>query len=105
MKKNKFGFATIEVIIAAVIVVAVAGVGYYVWHSKQAATTAAANKTATTTVSTPTGSYKSPTTKTPVAPQITNAASLNTAMNALNQTSISSSNVDSNQLSTQASAF
>ncbi len=104
MKKNKLGFATVEVIIAAVIVLAVAGVGYYVWHSKQVANTTPVNKTATT-VSTPAGSYKSPTTKTPVAPQVTNAASLNTAMNALNQTSISSSNVDSNQLSTQASAF
>ena len=95
MKKQQSGFAVVELVVALVIVVALAGVGYYVWHNHKVTP-------ATTTSSL---NYQSPTTTTPVAPKINNASDLNGAMAALNQTSVTSSNTDSSQLSTQSSGF
>ena len=97
-KPSQAGFAVVELVIVLVIVAAIAGVGYYVWHSHQATP----NTTATTTGS---SSYQSPTTTVPPAPQVNTASDLKSAMTALNQTSVSSSNTDSSQLSTQTSGF
>ena len=95
-KQSQAGFSVVELVVGLVIVAVIAGVGYYVWHGHMA------TPVATTTGST---SYQSPTTSAPVAPQISNASDLNSAMTALKQTSVTSSNTDSSQLSTQANGF
>ena len=101
MERNRrTGFAVLELIVVIVLVIAILGVGYYVWHNRKSAV----KTTHSSTVST-TSKYQSPTTVTPLAPQVNNSADLNAAMQALNQTSISSSNIDSSQLSTQANGF
>lgn len=99
MKKQlQPGFAVIELVVSVVILAAIAGAGYYVWYGH--------NTSPPTTVAT-TGSsgYRSPTTSAPTAPEVNSASDLNSAMAALNQTSISSSNQDSSQLSTETSGF
>ena len=102
MKRNRrTGFAVLELIVVIVLVIAILGVGYYVWHNRKSGV-----KTTSTSAPSTTSKYQSPTTTTPLAPpQVNNSADLNAAMQALNQTSISSSNTDSSQLSTQASGF
>ncbi len=93
------GFAVVELVVIVVLVVAIVGVGIYVWreHNKSNSITPA------TTAST--SAYQSPPVTTPSAPQITTSSSLNSAMAALNQTSISSSSLDSGQLSNYTSTF
>ncbi|HVC35998.1 MAG TPA: hypothetical protein VNE40_00935 [Candidatus Dormibacteraeota bacterium] len=91
MKKQQSGFAIIELFISIVVIAVIVGIGYFVWHGHQATT----NKLG----------YKSPAVATPTAPHINSSSDLNSALQALNQTSVSSSNTDSSQLSTQASGF
>ena len=96
-RQSQSGFAVVELVVVVVILAAIAIVGYYVWHG---------HKTQPTSTATTNGSsYQSPTTTVPVAPQVNNASDLNSAITALNQTSISSGNVDSSQLSAEASGF
>lgn len=95
--KKQSGFAIVELVVAVVIVAAVAGVGYFVWHEH--------NKKTPVVSTTTSSSYQSPTTSAPAAPQVNNASDLNSAMQALNQTNVTAGNTDSSQLSTQASAF
>lgn len=100
MKKlAQSGFAAVELILAVVIVAAIAGTGYFVWHEN------AKSSPVTTASNTAASSYQSPTTLTPTAPQITTTSDLNAAMQTLNQTNITANNSDSSQLSTQASGF
>ncbi len=101
MKKNRqAGFAILELIVVIIMIIAILGVGYYIWHNKKTAVKTSHASTVSTI-----SKYQSPTTVTPVAPPVNNPAGLNTAMQALNQTSISSSNIDSSQLTAQASGF
>ena len=95
MRNSKSGFAVVEAVIIVVIVAAIAVTGYYVWknHNNSKPSTASSLN------------YQSPPVTTPSAPQVTTASDLNGAVQALNQTSVSSSNVDSTQLSNQASGF
>lgn len=96
--KQQSGFATVELVIVAVILAAVSVTGYYVWQNHNIPTqTASSTQPAATT--------SSPSVATLPAPQITTASSLNSAMQVLNQTSVSSSNTDSTQLSTQSQSF
>lgn len=95
-RQSQSGFAVGELVVALVIVVAVVVVGFFVWHEHNKSSSMSANTSS---------NYQSPTTSTPAAPQINNASDLNTAMSALNQTSVSSSNVDSSQLSTYSTGF
>lgn len=100
MKKlSQSGIAVVELAVVLVVLVALGGAGYYVWHSHKANNN---NTTATTTSS---SSYQSPSTSVPAAPQVNSASDLNSAMSALNQTNVTAGNTDSSQLSTQASAF
>lgn len=99
-KQSQSGFAVVELVVVVVILAAIAGVGYYIWNSHKTNTPAASNTSTTSSLG-----YQSPTTSTPTAPQVNSASDLNSAMSALNQTSVSSSNTDSSQLSTQASGF
>lgn len=94
---SQSGFAVIELGIVVIILAAIAGAGYYVWNSHKA-------QPATTTA-TSSSSYQSPSVTTPAAPQVNSASDLNSAMAALNQTSVSSSNTDSSQLNTEAGGF
>ena len=98
--KKQSGFATLELILIVVVLAGIGVVGYEVWHRHNMNTM----NMGTTTTSTPLN-YASPTVSTPPAPQIQTSSDLNSAMQALNQTSISSSNTDSSQLSTQTSSF
>ncbi len=98
MKKQQSGFTIVEVVLVIVIVAAIAGVGYYVWHGQKATPT-----TTAATTSAPT--YQSPPTSVPPAPPVNSASDLNNAMSALNQAGVSSNNTDNNQLSSQASGF
>lgn len=91
MKKQQLGFTVVELVIVLVSVAAIASVGYYVWQHHQSTTTRL--------------SYKSPTVATPVAPPINSSADLKNALQALNQTSVSSSKTDSSQLSSHAAGF
>jgi flagellar basal body-associated protein FliL len=100
-KRTQSGFATVELVLLVVILIAIAGVGYYVWYGNQKTSTTTATNTSSSTSS----GYQSPSVATPTAPQVNNASDLNSAMSALNQTSVSSSNADSNQLTTEASGF
>lgn len=97
-KHSQSGFAVVESVVALLLVVAIVGVGYYVWHNHK-------NQPTVTTAATSTPNYQSPTTNVPTAPQINSPSDLNSAMQALNQTSVTSSNADSAQLSQQANGF
>lgn len=101
------GFSVIELVIALVVIAGLGGAGYVVAHhtnKAKPATTASSNTTSAS--NTTTGlNYTSPSTGTPVAPQINTSADLNSALQALNQTNVTSSNTDSTQLSSQASGF
>ena len=100
MKKQltQSGFAIVEMAIIVVLAAAIVATGIFVWHEHS-------KNNATATTITVTGGYQSPTTTTPPAPQINTASDLSSALSALNQTSVSSSNVDSGQLSTYSSGF
>ncbi len=98
-KSNK-GFSAIETVLLVVIVLAIAGVGYYVYK---------ANKNSlspSTTPSVASAPYQSPpvTTVTPPA-TISSASQLNTVYQELNQTAIGANNTDSNQLTAQSNGF
>lgn len=95
---SQSGFAIVEFVVLAVLVAAIIATGIFVWHEHN--TSSSAPSVASTV-----NSYKSPTTSTLPAPQITSASDLNKAMLVLNQTSVSSNNVDSSQLSTYSSSF
>lgn len=94
-KQQTSGFAIVELVIVVVVLAVVAAAGYVVWQNHKANQNAA-NSTA---------SYQSPATSVPAAPQVNNASDLTNAMSALNQTSVTSNNVDSTQLSTETSSF
>jgi len=97
--KKQSGFAGLELLVVVVIVAAVAFVGYYVWHGHDIKTTpivpVAANSSA----------VPSSSTSVPAAPQITTASDLNKAMQAINETHVSSNTADSSQLATQTQGF
>ncbi len=99
IRNKENGFSAVEVILLVVIVLAIAGVGYYVWHSNKTSL-APANSTTTKPVA-----YQSPPTVTPPAPTVTKASDLNAAYQTLNQTSINSNSTDSSQLSVQSNGF
>ncbi len=103
MKKrfSQAGFTLVEVILAIALLAGVGIVAYYVWQNHTGSSNTGTTKIATSSST----SYKSPSTSTPKAPSVTNTSDLTKAMNALNQTSISSNNVDSSQLSTESSSF
>lgn len=95
--KKQSGFAGLELIVVVVVVAAIAFVGYYVIHGNNVAnkvTPAVASSVSTT-----------PPVTTPPAPKITTASDLNSALQALNGTSVSSNNTDSSQLTTQSQSF
>ena len=98
--KKQSGFAAVEGIIVVVIVAAVAVVGYYVIHNNSTAT-----PTTASTYSSGSTAANVPPVTTPVAPQITTASDLNSAMRAINGTSVSSNNVDNSQLTTQSQSL
>lgn len=100
MNNKQSGFALIEFAVILVVVAAVAGVGYTIWSRQHTSSRPVTNSSSTSFAP-----YKSPPTSVPSAPQITNASDLNAALQALNQTSITSNNTDSNQLYAQASGF
>jgi len=104
MKINQKGFSLIEGVIVVVVLVAIAGAGYYVYHKDQKSVGNAPISSANTTHTAYLG-YKSPSTATQVAPNITSASDLSNAYQVLNQTSVSANNVDSAQLQTQSSSF
>ncbi|MCL5113469.1 MAG: hypothetical protein M1554_03265 [Patescibacteria group bacterium] len=99
-RSNK-GFSAIESVLIVVIVLAIAGVGYYVYK---------ANKSSLSPNNTPNVStvatYQSPPVSTPVAPaSISSASQLNSVYQELNQTAIGANSTDSNQLLVQANGF
>lgn len=96
--KKQAGFAAVELIVVVLLVAAIGGVGYFVWHEHNKQTPVATTSNSST-------AYQSPTTSVPSAPQINNASDLNKAVQALNQTDVTAGSTDSNQLSTQAAAF
>ncbi len=96
--KKQSGFAGLELLVVVVIVVAVAFVGYYVWHGNNIKTTPVVPVSTNSSVA-------SSSTAVPSAPQITTASDLNKAMQALNDTHVSSNTADSSQLATQAQGF
>jgi Flp pilus assembly pilin Flp len=95
--RSQSGFAAVELVILVVLVAAIIATGVFVWHEH--------NRSSNTSTTTASSAYTSPPVSTPPAPQINNASDLKSALTALNQTSVSSSNVDSNQLSTYSSNF
>ncbi len=95
--RSQSGFAAVELVILVVLVAAIIATGVFVWHEH--------SKSSNTSPATASSIYTSPPTSTPPAPQINNASDLKSALTALNQTSVSSSNVDSSQLSTYSSSF
>ncbi len=99
-KQSQSGFTIVETVISLIVVVVIVGVGYLVWHNHHKNNTATSSTTAANI-----GNYASPPTAAPSAPQINNASDLNSAMAALNQTSITANNVDGSQLSTESSSF
>ncbi len=101
MKKQltQSGFAIVEMVIIVVLAAAIVATGFFVWHEHNK------NSNSTASISVLNGGYQSPATSTPSAPQINTASDLSSALSALNQTSISSSNVDSSQLSSYSSGF
>lgn len=96
--QSQSGFAVVEAVVLVVIVAAIVATGIFVAHEQNKKYAPAASTSASST-------YQSPTTSTPTAPQINKASDLQNAMTALNQTSVSSSNTDSSQLSTYSSGF
>lgn len=99
--KKQTGFALVELLVVVVLIGAIAGVGYFVWHEHNRKSPVATTSTSSNTAAT----YQSPSTSVPTAPQINNASDLNSAMQALNQTDITAGNTDSSQLGTEAAAF
>lgn len=97
--KKQSGFAGLELIVVVFVIAAVVFVGYYVIHGNNVASKA--SPIATNTTSTPV----SPPVTTATAPQITNASDLNSALQAINSTSVSSNNTDSNTLTAQSQGF
>lgn len=93
--RKQSGFAAIELVLVLVIVAAIGGIGYYATHKHSQAN----QQSVATSASQPAP------VSTPVAPQITTASDLNTAMQALNQTQVGANNTDSSQLNTQVSGF
>jgi Tfp pilus assembly protein PilE len=93
--KKQSGFAGLELLVVVVIVAAIAFVGYYVWQGYSSKTTPVTSSVAAV----------SPSVTTLPAPKITTVSSLNTAMQVLNSTSVSSNNADSSQLTTQSQGF
>lgn len=98
--KKQSGFATVELLVVVIVLAVVAGAGYFVMHNNSTKL----NQTAATTTSTAAANNVPPVT-TPPAPQITSTASLSTALQVLNETSVSSNATDSNNLTTQSSGF
>ncbi len=105
MKKNQKGFSVVEGLIVVVVVAVIGGLGYYIYQHNYKTKAGVDTIKASQATSPAYLGYKSPTTATQVPPTITNAASLSEAYNVVNQTSVSSNNVDSTQLNNQASNF
>lgn len=95
--KKQSGFATVELVLLAVIVAAIAGVGYYVIKNHNTGQSTAAFINAETSTSAPV--------TTPPVPQVNTTADLTTAFNTLSQTSIGANSNDSSQLTTQSSGL
>ena len=96
-KHSNAGFAAVELIVVVVILAAIVVVGYYVIKNH--------NTQSPTALSPVTTQPVSPPVTTAVAPQVTSPSGLTSAMQALDSTSVSSSNIDSSQLSTQSQSF
>jgi hypothetical protein len=97
MKKlSQSGFAAVETVLLVVIVAAIAGIGYYVWHTHN-------NVDKLTSTSETPDTINS--VSTPKAPQINKASDLNRAIQVLNRTDVTASNTDSSQLSTETSGL
>ncbi|HUY53439.1 MAG TPA: hypothetical protein VMV24_02600 [Candidatus Dormibacteraeota bacterium] len=107
MQKQRSGFAVIELIIILVVLIAITSTGYYIWHKSKTTPSIKTAKITSSTAATNTAAlnYQSPPTTTVTAPQVSTSSDLNSAMQSLNQASISSNNTDNSQLSTQASGF
>ncbi len=105
MKKNQTGFSAIEGLIVVGAVIVIGALGYYVYQHNYKTKAGVVTVKASKANSPAYLGYKSPTTTTQAPPTITSASSLTTAYNVLSQTSVSSNNVDSSQLSSQASNF
>ncbi len=97
--KSQAGFSVVEVLLLVVLVLGIGGVGYYVWHANKSALAPTPSDVIKQSP------YKSPPVSTVSAPQVTKASDLNSAYQALNQTSINSNLTDSNQLTTQSNGF
>jgi hypothetical protein len=97
--KKQSGFATVELVVLAVVLVAIAGIGYYVIRNH------GANSGQSTASFINAESSPNTGVTVPTAPQINNTADLSSALNALNQTNIGANSTDSSQLSTQASGL
>lgn len=98
-KSNK-GFSSIEAVLLIVIVLAIAGVGYYVYRANQNSL----NPNNTVDVA-KAASYQSPPTTTATPVNVSNGSTLNTAYQQLNQTAIGANSADSNYLTTQTNGF
>ncbi len=97
--KSQAGFSVVEISLLVVIVLGIAGVGYYVWHANKSSLTPSSSDVVKQ------APYKSPPVSTASAPQVTKASDLNSAYQVLNQTSIYSNNTDSSQLSVQSNGL
>lgn len=97
-KRTQIGFAAVELVIVVVLLAAIAGTGYYVLRNRSKSTPTTASNTSASTSQTSSAA-------TPTAPQINSASDLNSAMQALNQTSVTAGSTDSSQLTTQSSGF
>lgn len=97
--KSQSGFSVVELLLLVVLVLAVAGVGYYVWHANKTSLAPSPSNVVKK------ATYTSPPVTTASAPTITNKSDLNSAYQLLNQTSIYSNNTDSSQLSVQSNGL
>lgn len=102
MKKvSQQGFAIVELVVLVALIAAIGVIGYFVWHGHNIKV----NSPLSNTTASSEASNQSKSASTPAAPQITNASGLNSAMTALNQTSVSSNSLNSNQLTSDSSGF
>lgn len=91
--RRQSGFATLELILVAVVVALIGYVGFKYYQQRQKPAPTAATTPAAITAATPT------------APQINSTSDLDKASAALDQTNVDASSSDSSQLSSQTSNF
>ncbi len=97
--KSQSGFSVVETLLLVVLVLAIAGIGYYVWHANKSSLAPSTSNVVKQ------AAYKSPPVTTASAPAITSKTGLTSAYQLLNQTSIYSNNTDSSQLSVQSNGL